>query len=224
MFGDIRGHSPRRAFGRQQSYDLARKNRPRNGVTGVERTKPDVEALLDILNEHGVEYVVTGSAAALLHGAALEPGDLDITPALDHGNLDRLRRVLEAIHAHQYEDAGFGHWETNDAGEHRWVTDQATPENVAARANWSPNPHDPATYDYLLASDFGSIDIVPVISGTYEQLAPRAATVLRAGHWVLVEAVSDLLATLTVPRREKDAGRVRQLRHIQRRQESAGGR
>jgi hypothetical protein len=32
---------------------------------------------------------------------------------------------------------------------------------------------------------------------------------------ILVEAVSDLLATLTVPRREKDADRVRQLRWIQ---------
>ena len=188
----------------------------------MERRKPDVEALLGILNECGVEYVVTGSAAALLHGVALEPGDLDITPALDYENLDRLRHVLEAIHARQYEDAGFGHWETNAAGEHRWITDQATPENRAARANWSPNPRDPATFDYLLDSDFGSIDIVPVISGTYEQLAPRAASVRRSGHSVLVEAVSDLLATLTVARREKDADRVRQLRRIQRRQASVG--
>jgi hypothetical protein len=38
---------------------------------------------------------------------------------------------------------------------------------------------------------------------------------------ILVEAVSDLLATLTVPRREKDADRVRQLRRIQCRHESA---
>jgi hypothetical protein len=38
---------------------------------------------------------------------------------------------------------------------------------------------------------------------------------------ILVEAVSDLLTTPAVPRREKDAGRVRQLRRIQRHQESA---
>lgn len=37
---------------------------------------------------------------------------------------------------------------------------------------------------------------------------------------ILVEAVSDLLATLTVPRRQKDADRVPQLRRIQCRQES----
>jgi hypothetical protein len=189
----------------------------------MERKKPDVEALLDILSQHAVDYVVTGSAAALLHGVALEPGDLDITPALDHENLDRLRRVLEAIHARQYRDAAFGHWETNAAGEHRWITDEATPENVAARANWWPNPRDPATFDYLLDSDFGSIDIVPVIGGTYEHLASRAAIVRRGKHSVLLEALSDLLATLTVPRREKDADRVRELRCIQRRQEAARG-
>ncbi len=183
----------------------------------MERRKPDVEALLDILIDYGVVYVVTGSAAALLHGVALEPGDLDITPALDLENLERVRRVLTVIHARQYNDAGFGHWETNAADEHRWVRDQATAENVAARANWSPNPRDPATFDYLLDSDFGSIDIVPVISGTYE-VVPRAASVPRAGHSVLVESVSDLLATLTVPRRKKDDDRVRQLRRIQCRQ------
>lgn len=185
----------------------------------MERKKPDVEALLEILNEHEVEYLVTGSAAAMLHGVVLDPGDLDITPALDHDNLDRLRCVLEAIHARQYENASFGHWETT-AGEHRWVKEEATPENVAARARWTPTAKDSTTFDYLLDSDFGSIDIVPAISGTYEELATRAVKVQAGRSSVLVEAVSDLLATLTLPRREKDADRVGQLRQIQRRQES----
>ena len=168
----------------------------------MERKKPDVEALLEILNQHGVKYVVTGSAAAMLHGVVLEPGDLDITPALDHDNLGRLRRVLEAIHARQYENASFGHWEATAAGEHRWVTDEATPENLAARASWTPNPRDPTSFDYLLDSDLGSIDIVPTISGTFEELAPRAANVQRDGHSILSRQCSaDLLATLTVPRR-----------------------
>ena len=187
----------------------------------MERKKPDVEALLAILNEHEVEYVVTGSAAAMLHGVVLDPGDLDITPALHHDNLDRLRRVLEAIHARQYENASFGHWEATAAGGHRWVREEATPENVAARANWTPNPQDSTTFDYLLDSDFGSIDIVPTISGTYEELATRAVKMQTGRNSILVEAVSDLLATLTVPRREKDADRVRELRRIQCRQESA---
>ena len=51
--------------------------------------------------------------------------DLDITPALHHDNLGRLRPVLEAIHARQYENASFGHWEATAAGEHRWVREEA---------------------------------------------------------------------------------------------------
>lgn len=168
----------------------------------MNRTKPDVDVLLDILGEHGVEYVVTGSAATMLHGVDLVPGDLDITPARNRDNLERLARALERINARQYEDAPFGHWETNADEEHRWITDDATPDRLEARANWTPNPNDPATFDYLLDSDHGSIDIVPAISGTYEELAPRAASMERGGHVILVEAVSDLLATLTVPRRE----------------------
>jgi hypothetical protein len=187
----------------------------------VERKKPDVEALLEILNEREVEYVVTGSAAAMLHGVVLDPGDLDITPALDHDNFDRLRSVLEAIHARQYESASFGHWEATAAGEHRWVREEATPENVAARASWAPNPQDSTKFDYLLDSDFGSIDTVPTISGTYEELAPRAVKMQKGRNAILVEAVSDLLATLTVPRRENDADRLRRLRRIQCRQENA---
>jgi hypothetical protein len=92
---------------------------------------------------------------------------------------------------------------------------------VAARASWTPNPQDSTTFDYLLDSDFGSIDIVPTISGTYEELAPRAVKMQTGRNSILVEAVSDLLTTPAVPRREKDADRVRQLRRIQRHQESA---
>ena len=44
---------------------------------------PDVTTLIRALHDAGVNYVVTGSAAAMLHGVSLVPGDLDITPALD---------------------------------------------------------------------------------------------------------------------------------------------
>jgi hypothetical protein len=46
--------------------------------------------------------------------------------------------------------------------------------------------------------------------------APRAITLQMGTMSILVEAVSDLLATLTLPRREKDVDRVRRLRRIQR--------
>jgi hypothetical protein len=186
-------------------------------ATRPERRRPDLGVLLGLLNEHGVRYLVTGSAAAMLYGVPLEPGDLDITPALDRDNLERLGRVLRRIGARQCADAGFGRWEHGPDGERRWVAREPTPQDVAARAAWRPDPDDPASFDHLLQSTFGAIDVVPEVSGTYEDLMPRAIRMEAYGHAVWVEAVEDLLATITVPRRDKDRDRVQQLRAIQRR-------
>jgi hypothetical protein len=49
----------------------------------LKRQQPDVPALFCVLAEAEVDYVVTGSAAAMSHGVQLVPGDLDITPALE---------------------------------------------------------------------------------------------------------------------------------------------
>lgn len=181
----------------------------------VRRQPPDIGVLVRLLNEHGVRYVVTGSAAAMLHGVALEPGDLDITPALDRDNLERLATVLRLIEAHQDPEMGFGRWELQSDGEQRWMAREPTPEDVASRAAWQPDPDDPASFDHLLRSKHGAIDIVPEVSGTYEDLVPRAVKIEAHGEIVLVEAVDDLLATITLPRREKDLERVRRLRAIQ---------
>jgi predicted nucleotidyltransferase len=184
--------------------------------SGVKRRPPDVDALLRLLNDHGVRYVITGSAAAMLHGVALEPDDLDIRPARDEDNLGRLARVLEIIEARQAPDLPFGRWEMGADGEYGWVQREPTPEDIAARVAWRPDPTDPASFDYRLQSKFGAIDILPEVSGTFEELLPRAAEVKVDAGTVLVEAIHDLLARMTVPRREKDRDRVQQLREIQR--------
>lgn len=74
------------------------------------RQPPAVARLLAVLDSHDVLYVVTGSSAALLHGVALTPGHLDVTPALDTGNLERLARALVELDASQYPDEPFGRW------------------------------------------------------------------------------------------------------------------
>jgi hypothetical protein len=158
----------------------------------------------------------------MLHGVELEPGDLDITPALDHENLVRLASVLELIEARQNPDGKFGQWEIAADGEHRWVEREPTPQDIAARAAWQPDPADPASFDHLLQSRYGAIDIVPEVSGSYEELIRRAVRLSVNGEAVWVEAIQDLLATLTVPRREKDRDRVEQLRAIERSREGRG--
>ena len=143
----------------------------------LSREPPRVNALLHLLNEQGVRYLVTGSVAAMLHGVALEPGDLDITPALDHDNLVRLARVLEMIDAQQDPHAPFGDWEVGVDGEQRWIEREPTPEDIAARASWKPQPGDPSSFDHLLQSRYGAIDIVPRVSGSYDELMPQAVRV-----------------------------------------------
>jgi hypothetical protein len=52
------------------------------------------------------------------------------------------------------------------------------------------------------------------VSGSYDDLITRAVPLEVDGLPVWVESIPDLLATLTVPRRAKDRGRVEQLRAL----------
>ena len=175
-----------------------------------------MRALLGVLDRHDVRYVVTGSVAALLLGVAVDPGDLDITPALERDNLARLAAALEKLAAHQYPDEPFGRWEVGDNGERRWVEFEPSAADRQARASWQPDPDDAASFDHLLKTVHGALDVVPEIAGTYAELRPRAHAVDLDGLRVYVESVSDQLTTLTIPRRPKDAERVRELRALQR--------
>ena len=62
----------------------------------------DPLAILRSLNEHEVRYVAIGGLAATLHGSPLTTGDLDICPADDPANLDRLAAALRALNAGIY--------------------------------------------------------------------------------------------------------------------------
>jgi hypothetical protein len=63
----------------------------------------------------------------------------------------------------------------------------------------------------------GNLDVVPELTGEYDALVKRAVRMEAHGCEVRVVHVDELLAALTLPRRKKDAPRVRQLREIQRR-------
>src|SRR5215471_6198646 len=114
----------------------------------MRRERPDVRGLLGVLDQFGVDYVVTGSVAALLLGIHLEPGDLDVTPARDVDNLKRLTRALADLEARQYPDAPFGRWTTEENGEQRWVHFEPTEADRQARAAWQPDPSDLDSFDH----------------------------------------------------------------------------
>jgi hypothetical protein len=113
-----------------------------------------------------------------------------VTPALNRSNLAGLAAALTELGARQYEEEPFGRWETQPDGEQRWVLFEPTAADRAARAAWAPDPEDPSSFDHLLWTRYGTLDVVP--------------------------AIADQLATLTVPRRSKDVERVRALRALER--------
>ena len=175
---------------------------------------PDVPQLLHLLQTHEINYVLAGSVAAQLYDAPVQPGDLDIVPALDLANLQQLVRLLQGIEASI--DGTAGHWEIQADGERKWIAVHLTTEEQAAQAAaWRPHAEDISTLDHLFQTRYGNFDVVPEVSGTYTYLMERAVALQAHGVTLWVAHMDDLLVTLTVPRRQKDQARVQALRALQ---------
>jgi hypothetical protein len=63
--------------------------------------QPDLDPspIFAALERHGVRYIVIGAVAAIAQGYPLNTGDLDVTPARDPGNLERLAAALVELEA-----------------------------------------------------------------------------------------------------------------------------
>ncbi len=66
----------------------------------------DLDALIEALVGAGVEFVVIGGAAAVLHGAPTTTWDLDIVHSRTPENVGRLQALLEELHAVIRDPAG----------------------------------------------------------------------------------------------------------------------
>jgi hypothetical protein len=66
----------------------------------------DLEALLDALNDAGVEMIVVGGAACVLHGAPVTTVDLDIVHRRTPENAARLMDLLTRLDAALRDPAG----------------------------------------------------------------------------------------------------------------------
>jgi hypothetical protein len=56
---------------------------------------PDYRRILTALDVHGVDFVVIGAVALVLHGSARLTRDLDICYSRDRANIERLARALK---------------------------------------------------------------------------------------------------------------------------------
>ena len=59
----------------------------------------DLEALLEALAGAGLEFVIVGGVAAVLHGAPVTTLDLDIVPSQSLENVERLWELLDELDA-----------------------------------------------------------------------------------------------------------------------------
>jgi hypothetical protein len=59
----------------------------------------DPVRICEVLNEEGVEYILIGGFAAVIHGSSLPTRDIDVLPARESDNLTKLARALNRIGA-----------------------------------------------------------------------------------------------------------------------------
>jgi predicted nucleotidyltransferase len=72
-------------------------------MSGAPERPLDLRELFRVLAEYGVEYLVVGGVAAQVHGRRRTTKDLDVTPAPDPENFERLEAALVALDAHPVE-------------------------------------------------------------------------------------------------------------------------
>ena len=58
----------------------------------------DFLKLLEILNEHNVDFVVVGGLAAIAHGSSQVTQDIDICINMEPENMDKLKIALQELH------------------------------------------------------------------------------------------------------------------------------
>jgi hypothetical protein len=137
----------------------------------------DLERLLTALSRHEVQYVITGSVAALAHGVELSPGDLDIAPALTAKNLDALAGLLDELGAKPKHVPTWRQGPSREACE-RWLAHPATETNL----------------DYRFMTPYGELDVVPRRAGAYDELITRAVHMTAFELPILVAHLDDLIS------------------------------
>ena len=167
----------------------------------------DPEAILAALERHRVRYVLIGGIAAVTRGARLLTEDVDITPAADLDNLERLADALRELDAQI----------RIDATQLSRVPLPFDAHLLAANEIWN------------LATRHGKLDIVLRPRGFergFEELRPGATRErIGEGLRIYVASVDQLIRTKEAAGRAKDreaVAELRRLRDIARRHEPPG--
>lgn len=137
---------------------------------------------LEVLDRHDVLYIVIGGIAAIAQGYPLTTQDLDVTPAKDEGNMERLITALHELEARLRTPT-------------EPVDFPIDAKMIAAADSWT------------LVTNRGLLDLLFVPSGTsgFDDLRRDAVAVdLGLDRPTLVASLRDLIRMKEASAREKD--------------------
>jgi hypothetical protein len=159
------------------------------------RTRVELRAdeILERLTRRGVDFVVIGGIAAVLHGSPRSTFDLDICFATDERNLEALGEVLIDL--------------------------DACLKGVDEQVPFVPDARTLRRVELLtLETSAGELDVLATPAGAppYARLRRNAERLDLGGFRVLVASIDDLLAMKRAAGRTKDLADVEELEAIKR--------
>jgi predicted nucleotidyltransferase len=152
---------------------------------------PGLLDLLQRLADSGVDFVVIGAYAGVLHGSSLVTRDLDICALLTAANVEKLRTALQDVHP-----------------EHRM-----TPQ----RLSFLTTPKfGEAVNNLYLKTDWGVVDILSSVLGLgdFDRLKSKAEQLAIGGRICRLISLEDLIIAKEAMGREKDLLAVKELRAL----------
>jgi len=152
---------------------------------------PGLIQLLERLADSGVEFVVVGGYAGVLHGSSLVTRDLDICAVLTDENIEKLRESLKDLHPlHRMTPQALSFLQVPKVGE--------------------------AISNLYLRTDWGIVDILTDILGlgNYDRLKGNAEIFEIRGKQCQLIGIADLIQAKEAMGREKDKLAAKELRAI----------
>jgi predicted nucleotidyltransferase len=159
--------------------------------------KPSLIKIAEVLQAHGVEFVVIGGQAAVLHGSPIPTFDVDLNYRRSSENLQRLAAALKNLNPTL----------RGAPPDLPFILDA---RSLALGSNF--------TFDTLL----GPLDLLGWVEplGTYDDVVTRVETMSVGGLALQVLSLDDLIAIKRHIGRPKDKAVLVQLEAIQRLRES----
>jgi len=151
----------------------------------------DLQRLLERLDDAGIEFVLVGGYAAVLHGSSALTRDVDVCAVLTPENIEKLRGAFR-----------------DDHPVHRLSV---------LRHSFFDEPRPGIALNHLyLHTDLGTLDLLSSITGVgdFERVARDAVDIDLFGRRVRAISLDDLIAAKETLGREKDLLVAKELRAV----------